>query len=319
MGKRSALIRVLLVGLVVAVSSEEAQAPARGAMLRPSQSRPFLDLAGLTAEERSTVEELLQAAKCRCGCDLNLAVCASLDPLCPSWPKMTQVLLDGVRAGLRGQELVTMVRAASPLPDPGDTTPPELDPAQAVPDDGAPFLGPAQAPVTLVVFLDYTGAPSRSAHLWLKTLRQAFGQRLRVVHRSVAAPASESALLAAEAVLAAHAQGKLTPMQDALFAQPQEWSCEQLAALACDLNLDLDAFRESLEQHRFRPDVEHDWELGLRAGVEQAPALFINGRRYRGSLDVATLRPFVERAGLEAPPAAAAVCRPEPAAYDRKE
>jgi protein-disulfide isomerase len=55
------------------------------------------------------------------------------------------------------------------------------------------------------------------------------------------------------------------------------------------LELDLERFALDLEQRSYEPWVRADFMSGVRSGVNGTPTFFVNGVRYDGAWDAATL------------------------------
>jgi protein-disulfide isomerase len=100
--------------------------------------------------------------------------------------------------------------------------------------------------------------------------------------------------LAAAAAIAAHRQGKFWPMHDALFAHRRELSRPMILALARTAGLDMQRFEADLDSAETKKTVARDMEDGDRAGVEGTPSVFINGRKYNGSLDLPAIRTVID-------------------------
>ena len=58
---------------------------------------------------------------------------------------------------------------------------------------------------------------------------------------------------------------------------------------AAKIDLDTNAFRRDLETHTHAGRVREDFISGVRSGVNGTPTFFINGLRYDGSRDFATM------------------------------
>jgi protein-disulfide isomerase len=140
--------------------------------------------------------------------------------------------------------------------------------------------GPEDAPVTLVEYGDYECPHCAAAHPIVREVRRQLGKRLRFVFRHF--PLSNMhphAERAAEAAEAAAAQGKFWEMHDALFAEPG----------ARALGLDLARFEGELGSRVHQARVQHDFQSGVRSGVNGTPTFFINGVRHDDAWDVETL------------------------------
>jgi protein-disulfide isomerase len=84
--------------------------------------------------------------------------------------------------------------------------------------------------------------------------------------------------LAAEASLAAHAQGKFWAYHDILFGNPQAHDRAALERYAREAGLDTARFRKALDRHTFAADVDADVELGRNLSVRAVPTMFANGK-----------------------------------------
>jgi protein-disulfide isomerase len=158
-------------------------------------------------------------------------------------------------------------------------------------------LGPATAPVTLVEYGDYECPSCLNAEPIVRQLRERLGDRVRVVFRHF--PQSgvhPRASAAAEAAEAAAAQGRFWDMHHALFKNQQQLADLDLTHLALRIGLDVYKFQQQIGAGTFAPRVRGDHDGGARSGVDGTPAFFVNGRRYRGRVDVESLVGAVEAA-----------------------
>jgi len=95
--------------------------------------------------------------------------------------------------------------------------------------------------------------------------------------------------LAAEAALAAHAQGKFWPMHDKMYANFRDLSQKNIFKWAEEIGLDVVRFTADLNSGKYKAAVEKDMNDGLQAGVAGTPTIFVNGKRYNGSLETAAV------------------------------
>jgi protein-disulfide isomerase len=156
------------------------------------------------------------------------------------------------------------------------------------PDDH--IQGAETAPLTLVEYGDYQCPYCAAAHVNVRLVQDQLGPRLRFVFRNF--PLTQVhplAELAAEAAEAAGSQGKFWEMHDALYENQPALSPELIAALAQGLGLDMERFNEDLASGRFGERVKRDFMGGVRSGVAGTPTFFINGERYEGGWDEASL------------------------------
>jgi protein-disulfide isomerase len=150
--------------------------------------------------------------------------------------------------------------------------------------------GNAAAPVTLVEYGDYQCPYCGEAYPIVKAIQRVMGKRLRFVFRNMPlAEVHPQAELAAEAAEAAAAQGKFWEMHDALYEHQDELGPQLVAQLSTRLGLDGARLRRDLEQGAFRERVRRDFMGGVRSGVAGTPTFYINGERYEGKLDAASM------------------------------
>ena len=164
----------------------------------------------------------------------------------------------------------------------------------------APSLGAPDAHVTLVEFADFECSECGRASLMTGAIKSQYGDRVRLVFRQFPRPEHPHAKLAAEASLAAHAQGKFWEYHDVLFGNPHELSRPALDRYAAEIGLDMTAFRRALDEHLFLPDVDADIELGRKVFAAPLPALYANGKRVSAAYGPTELAALVAEATAEA-------------------
>jgi Na+/H+ antiporter NhaA len=157
-------------------------------------------------------------------------------------------------------------------------------------------LGDVTAPVTLTVYGSFGCHGSAAASDAARRLLQRFPGDLRYVYRHL--PLEDvlpGAAVAAEATEAAGAQGGFWDMHDALADEPEDIGLGRIYQAARDRGLDLDRFFTELGRHVYAERVARDMRTADASGVTGTPALFINGYRYGGALDLNCLAAEVER------------------------
>ena len=158
--------------------------------------------------------------------------------------------------------------------------------------------GPANAPVTMVVFSDMVCQFCGKALGAMDELLDAYPGKLRIVVKQF--PVHASAVLPAEAVYAAEAQGKFWELHDLLMAQPDDPSREQILALGQQAGLDVAALTTALDQHTFAAQVTADTRAGTEIEVTGTPSFLINGKRLTGMLPISEIRAEIDAALVEA-------------------
>jgi protein-disulfide isomerase len=158
-----------------------------------------------------------------------------------------------------------------------------FDPAAIyrAPRGGGHAEGPASAPVTIVAWTDHTCGFCYRAQHTLDALQRLFPGQLRLVHRWL--PLDPDNTIAAEAALAAAAQGRFRPMNDRLFAVAGRVDRAGVELFARELGLDMIRFRAELDAGRHRAQIEADARAAVALGVVGTPAFFVNGRALPGN------------------------------------
>jgi protein-disulfide isomerase len=90
-------------------------------------------------------------------------------------------------------------------------------------------------------------------------------------------------MVAAEAAMAANAQGKFWQMHDKLFANQQALDRPSLDKYAQDIGLNMAKYKAAMDQHLYKQQIEDDSKAGAAVGANGTPAFFINGQSLSGA------------------------------------
>lgn len=184
----------------------------------------------------------------------------------------------------------------SATPSPGDESASPSEVQLVYPD--SPTKGPADAPVTLVEFLDPECESCRAAYPIVEQLLSDYEGRLRLVVRYV--PGHNNSALAAAALEEAGVQGRYWEMLERLFAGQPDWGeqdspqTEAFLAYGAEIGLDVDLLAAALES----PDlskVERDAADAVALGIPGTPTFFVNGTQL-DDLSEEGLRSMIEAA-----------------------
>lgn len=145
------------------------------------------------------------------------------------------------------------------------------------------FLGPPNAPVTLVEYGDYECPHCARAHPLVQGIRRYMGDSLRLVYRHFPlAEAHPHAQHAAEGAEAAAAQGHFWEMHDLLFANHDALENEDILTYLAQAGADIKRAADELAAGAYTRDVRDDFRSGVRSGVNGTPTFYVNGYRYDG-------------------------------------
>ncbi|HWO20554.1 MAG TPA: thioredoxin domain-containing protein [Kofleriaceae bacterium] len=157
-----------------------------------------------------------------------------------------------------------------------------FDPAAIyrAPRGASPAEGPAGAPITIVSWSDHACGFCYRAQHTLDLLERLYPGQIRFVHRWL--PLDPDNTIAAEAALAAAAQGRFRPMNDRIFAVAGRVDRAAVELYARELGLDMVRFRAELDSRRHRPQIDADARDAVALGLSGTPAFFVNGRALPG-------------------------------------
>ncbi|HEY3914723.1 MAG TPA: thioredoxin domain-containing protein [Verrucomicrobiae bacterium] len=146
--------------------------------------------------------------------------------------------------------------------------------------------GPIHAPYALVEYGDYECARCGEACQIIKEVQGQMDGDLCFAFRNFPiAFAHPRAERAAEAGEAAAAQGFFWEMHDALFENQDALEDGDLVFRALRIGMDARRLAQELQNGSHTVRVREDFWSGVRIGIENLPALFVNGVRFEGTLD----------------------------------
>ena len=185
-----------------------------------------------------------------------------------------------------------------------NTGKPAIPPETLVRPD-SPTLGAADAPVTLVEFLDPECESCAAFSPVVKDILKDYDGKVRLVVRYM--PLHHNSLKAATLTEAAGEQGKYWEMQELLFKKQPEWGERHGAPAsapkpdidaffekyAMELGLDVEKVSSAIKENRFQEKLERDLRDGRTLGVRKTPSFFVNGRML-ARFSEADLRALIE-------------------------
>ena len=150
-----------------------------------------------------------------------------------------------------------------------------------------PRLGPADAPVRMVVFSDFQCPGCTRLAQMIPGLARQFEDTLQIVFKHFPLDSTCNSVIkrelhagaceAARAAEAARAQGKFWAFHDALF-MPRSDGKITLKSIAEQLGLNVDRFEADRRGDAVLARIQADIDLGIRLGVDGTPSVFLNGR-----------------------------------------
>ncbi|MBL8177018.1 MAG: thioredoxin domain-containing protein [Bryobacterales bacterium] len=252
---------------------------------------PALDMSGLTAVQKSAVLKILREESCACTCGMKVAECRIKDPACSDSRLLASMAAaemragrspEQVRASLRNSELMKARRASL------------LGEKVALNTTGAPSTGASRPRITIVEFSDFQCPYCRIAAAKIYDILKMYPNEIRLVFKQFPLDTHSQAELAAQAALAAHAQGKFWPLHDKMFANSKAINKANILTWAKELGLDMTRFAADVESGKYRRQVEQDLNEGRAVGVSGTPTFFINGKQFRAQIEPDLLKPILD-------------------------
>ena len=248
---------------------------------------PGVDLTGLSAEQKNVALSVMRSEACGCGCDLKIAQCRMLDSQCAVSRRWSDMVVKDAAAG----KSVEAIRAA--IVKLANEPPPLLEAPVKLSIEGDPMRGPADAKVTIVEFSDFQCPYCAKAIGEVNQVLAKYPKDVRLVFKQYPLDIHSQAGVAAEAALAAQAQGKFWEMHDRLFANFRAINRDRILAWAKEAGLDMTRFQADLNGHKYASRVASEEKQGNEAGVEGTPTFFINGKRLNASFELGTVAPLI--------------------------
>lgn len=248
---------------------------------------PGVDLSGLTATQKNVALSVMRTEACGCGCDMKIAQCRLFDPKCAISRRWSDMVVKQAAAGKNAEAIRAAIIKLANEP------PPLLDSPVKISTDGDPMRGPANAKVTIVEFSDFQCPYCAKAVDEVKQVLAKYPNEVRFYFKQFPLDSHSQAELAAEAALAAQAQGKFWELHDKMYANFRQINRERILGWAKDIGLDVNRFRADLDTHKFAKRVALEAKQGDDAGVEGTPTFYINGKRLNAGFDLATVGPLI--------------------------
>jgi protein-disulfide isomerase len=167
---------------------------------------------------------------------------------------------------------------------------------------GAPSLGPANAPVTVVVFSDFQCPLCKAeAEIIHKQITETFPTQVRVYYREF--PLESLHNWARAAAVAGRCVYKLNP---AAFWEYHDWTYDNQTYIGLDnINSKIQEFATAkgidgmqlsrcIESKSTEPEVNASIAIGNSLSITATPTLFINGRKLEGAVPWENLQTLIK-------------------------
>jgi protein-disulfide isomerase len=163
--------------------------------------------------------------------------------------------------------------------------------------DDDPFLGPENAPVTIIMFSDYQCVYCQKWYSQtLKPLLNDYPDQIRFVYRDFPLSSIHPiATSAAEAANCAGDQNKYWEFFDEVFSSTESLGAEAIQNHAKAIELDMDSFNQCLSSRKYQAEVEADFTYAANLGVQSTPTFFINGLAVVGAQPYSVFSSLIDK------------------------
>ena len=157
------------------------------------------------------------------------------------------------------------------------------------------FIGNPKAPVTLMEFADYETEAASKAHAMVKQILETYAGKVKFSFRHFPlVKVHQKAHKAAEAAIGAAQEGKFMEMHEVLLDNRWNLGTISLKSYAREVGVTNKAFLDNLINSKFGWFVQDDLKEGIRLGVEEIPAFFINGKKLKGPVTIENLKAHID-------------------------
>lgn len=159
--------------------------------------------------------------------------------------------------------------------------------------ENAPFLGNANAKITIVEFSDFQCPYCKQGAFTMHSLLNKFGNDIRVVYRPFPLDQACNRVVKsgmhplscglARAALCARFEGKFGPIYEEIFDSQETLKASSATNIPVSLGLDEAKMKACTESEETKKYLGNEIEEGIRVGVQSTPTFFLNGRKIDGA------------------------------------
>ena len=234
-----------------------------------------VDISKLSADQQTKFYHLVDSLTSPCGKSQTLRTSVLQDTSCKRAPFAVRFVVNL----LEDEASEDQARDAyvEKYQTPANDKPVKLDVSKA-PHVGA---GP-DAPIRIVEFFDYACPHCQEAKPVFDEVIEKYNGKIAEWFLMFPLGRWPDSHLAAQAVLAANAQGKFKEMHTMLFANSPRHSHDNVTAYAKEIGLDPAKFETDLVASAAQVDADHAQGDGV--SVESTPTVYINDKKYSGPM-----------------------------------
>jgi protein-disulfide isomerase len=233
---------------------------------------PGVDVSKLSEKEQTLFFEMADSLSSPCGKAHSLRTSVTTDKECKRAPFAAKYLALLVEAGAPKDVVKEFYGLHYD----------KVEPKKFDVDESMEHIGPPDAAIQIVEFFDY-GCPHCAEFApVIKESIAAFPDDIVIYFKHYVLGKFVGSELAAQAAIAAGKQKKFVEMHELLFEKQSMagHTKDKVFGYAESLGLNMKQFAADFETAKVQIEMDH--ALGEAVGVESTPAIFINGRDYKG-------------------------------------
>lgn len=160
----------------------------------------------------------------------------------------------------------------------------------------APFVGKADAKVTITEFSDFQCPYCSKGREVMDDLKKKYGDKIKIVFKNFPLPFHNQARDAAHAALCAFEQDPKAfwKMHDSMFSDQSKLDKESFFALAKKHGLKAEAFKTCIEGAKYMAKIDSDIDEGKKIGIKSTPTFFVNGQLVNGAHPVEVFSEIID-------------------------
>ena len=161
--------------------------------------------------------------------------------------------------------------------------------------DDDPFLGNADAPITIIEFADYQCGYCRKVYPTLVELVEEYPDQVKVVYRDYPLSGGQGGMEPQIAANCAGEQDKYWEMHEKLMGSGN-YSKSTIDGYVTELQLDAAAFATcQADVGKHYTEIMNDFEDGRNAGVSGTPAFYVNGVFLNGAVPKEQFKSVIDK------------------------
>lgn len=161
----------------------------------------------------------------------------------------------------------------------------------------APFVGGADAKVTIVEYSDFQCPFCAKGAELMNEIKKKYGNKVKIAFKNYPLPFHTHAKDAAHAALCVHEEKAeyFWKLHDVMFADQTKLSPTDLKGLAKKIGANSEKFDQCMSSNKFMASIEKDMQEGQDLGVQSTPTFFVNGQLVQGAYPIEVFSEIIDR------------------------